>query len=115
VFAGAVEGRRIVASPWTLPSWAADAAGRVLPEFVWAVLDCPTYFALYMNGELPASVLARLTARIDAPVVAGAEHVVIAWPIETDGRKRHAGSAVLSPDGETLAVARALLIEPRAG
>jgi hypothetical protein len=40
---------------------------------------------------------------------------VIAWPIEIDGRKRHAGSAVLSRDGEALAVARALLIEPRAG
>jgi hypothetical protein len=115
VFAGAVEGRRQVASPWTPPSWTADAAGQVLPEFVWAVLDCPTYFALYPSGELPMSVLARLTARIDAPVLAGDEHVVIAWPIETDGRKRHAGSAVLSRDGEALAVARALLIEPRTG
>ncbi len=94
--------------------WTADAAGRVLPEFVWAVLDCPTYFALYMSGELPLSVLAQLTARIDAAVVAGEEHVVIAWPMETDGRKRYAGSAVLSPDGVSLAVARALLIEPRA-
>jgi hypothetical protein len=115
VFAGAVEGRRLVASPWTPPSWTADAAGRVLPEFVWAVLDCPTYFALYMEGDLPLSVLARLTARIDGPVVAGEEQVVIGWPLESDGRKRHAGSAVLSPEGETLAVAHALLIEPRAG
>jgi hypothetical protein len=115
VFAGAVEGRQLVASPWTPPSWTADSAGAVLPEFVWAVLDCPTYFALYMNGELPMSVLAQLTARIDAPVVAGEEHVVIAWPIGTDGRKRHAGSAVLSSKGEFLAVARALLIEARQG
>jgi hypothetical protein len=115
VFAGAVEDRQLVASPWTPPSWTADTAGRVLPEFIWAVLDCPTYFALYMNGELPMSVLARLIARIDAPVVAGEEHVVLAWPIETNGRKRHAGSAVLSPDGEALAVGRALLIEPREG
>lgn len=115
VFAGAVEGRRLVASPWTPPSWTADAAGHVLPEFVWAVLDCPTYFALYMNGELPLSVLGRLTARLDAPVVSGEEHVVIAWPIGAEGRKHHAGSAVLSSDGEALAVAHALLIEPRAG
>ena len=48
-------------------------------------------------------------------MVVGEEHVVIAWPIETDGRKRHAGAAVLSREGEPLAVARALLIEPRAG
>jgi hypothetical protein len=115
VFAGAVEGRQLVASPWTPPSWTADASGHVRREFVWAVLDCPTYFALYMTGELPLSVLAQLTARIDAPVLAGEEHIVIAWPMEADGRKRHAGSAVLSPDGAPLAVARALLIEPRAG
>ena len=115
VFAGAVEGRPLVASPWTPPSWTADAAGHVLPEFVWAVLDCPTYFALYMNGELPLSVLGRLTARLDAPVVSGEEHVVIAWPSGTDVRKRHAGSAVLSRTGEVLAAAHALLIEPREG
>jgi hypothetical protein len=77
------------------------------------VLDCPTYFAVHIDRELTLSVLARLTARIDAPVLAGEEHVVIAWPIETDGRKRHAGAAVLSGAGEPLAVARALLIEPR--
>jgi hypothetical protein len=115
VFAGAVEGRQVVASPWTPPSWTADATGSVLPEFVWAVLDCPTYFATYMEQELAPGVLAWLAARIDAPVVAGEEYAVIAWPIETDGRKRHAGSAVLSRDGEALAVAHALLIEPRAG
>jgi hypothetical protein len=114
VFAGAVEGRGLVASPWTPPAWTADTAGHVRPELVWAVLDCPTYFALYTDGELPLSVLARLTARIEAPVVAGEEHVVMAWPIEIDGRKHHAGAAVLSGDGETLAVARALLIAPRA-
>jgi hypothetical protein len=115
VFAGEVEGRRLVASPWTPPAWTADADGHVLPEFIWAVLDCPTYFALYMDGELPMSVLARLTARIDAPVIAGEEHVVIAWPIEFDGRKHHAGAAVMSADGEPLAVAHGLLIQPREG
>ena len=85
----------------------------MLPEFVWAVLDCPTYFALYMRGDLPLSVLAQVTARIDAPVVAGEEHVVMAWPIGAEGRKRHAGSAVISPEGDLLAAAHALLIEPR--
>jgi hypothetical protein len=113
VYAGEVEGRELVASPWTPPSWTADHDGHVRPEFVWAVLDCPTYFAAYMHEELTMSVLARLTARIEAPVVAGTDHVVMAWPIDAEGRKRHAGSAVLSPDGEPLAVARALLIEPR--
>jgi hypothetical protein len=113
VFAGEVEGRELVASTWTPPAWTADSDGQVDAGFVWAALDCPTYFALYRSGELPLSVLARLTARIDGPVLVGEEHVVTAWALETEGRKRHAGAAVLSPAGETLAVAKALLIEPR--
>jgi hypothetical protein len=115
VFAGPVEGRRLAASSWTPPDWTDGAGERVLPEFIWAVLDCPTFFALNPGGERPMSVLARMTARVDAPVMAGEEHVAIAWPIESDGRKHHAGSAVLSPGGDVLAVARALLIEPREG
>lgn len=113
VFAGALDERRLVASTWTPEPSTADADGKVRPEFIWAVLDCPTFFAAYIDQDLPISFLARLTARIDAPVAAGEEHVVIAWPIEADGRKSHAGSAVLSAEGEVLARARALLIEPR--
>ncbi len=113
VFAGAVDGRPLVASPWTPPDWTADADGNVLPEFIWAVLDCPTYFAVYADGELPVSFLGRIAAQIDAPVTAGQEHVVVAWPIGVDGRKRHAGAAVLSSEGTPLAIARALMIEPR--
>jgi hypothetical protein len=113
VFAGEVSGRELVASPWTPPAWTADGDGRVRPEFVWAVLDCPTYFAGYLGDDLPLSVLARLTARIDAPATAGEEHVVMAWPLGADGRKRHAGAAVATADGEILAMARALMIEPR--
>ncbi len=113
VFAGDVDGRDVVASPWTPPAWTADGAGTVRPEFVWAVLDCPTFFAAYIGQQLPMSVLGRLTARIDAPVRAGEEHVVMAWPLDVDGRKRTAGAALVSADGEPLAVARALMIEPR--
>jgi hypothetical protein len=113
VFAGQVEGRDLVASPWTPPAWAADAAGKVAPEFVWAVLDCPTYFACHLEGELTLSFLVRQRAELLAPARAGEEHVVMAWPIELDGRKRLAGAAVLSAEGETLAVADALMVEAR--
>lgn len=117
VFAGAVEGRELVASPWTPPQWTADDSGHVRPEIVWAVLDCPTYFAAYIRHPepLPPGVLARFTGRLDAPVPVGEEHVVIAWPLAVDGRKHHAGVAVISAAGEVLARARALLIEPRQG
>jgi hypothetical protein len=113
VFAGEVAGREVVASPWTPPEWTAGADGAVAPELVWAVLDCPTYFAAHIGEELTGSVLVRQSTRLHGPVPAGEEHVVIAWPIERDGRKRLAGSAVLSAEGETLASAEVLLIEPR--
>ncbi|HEX6228223.1 MAG TPA: hypothetical protein VFZ41_02040 [Solirubrobacterales bacterium] len=114
VFAGPLENRPLVASTWTPPPHTSGADGTVRPEFLWAVLDCPTFFAAYLDDEeLPISFLARLTARIDAPVAAGEEHVVIAWPLEAEGRKRQAGSALLSVDGEVLARALALMIEPR--
>lgn len=117
VHAGPVEGRELVATPWTPPRWASDGSGYVRPEIVWAVLDCPTYFAAYVDHPepLPPAVMARFTGRLDAPVPVGEEHVVIAWPLEADGRKHHAGVAIISAGGEVLARARALLIEPRQG
>lgn len=116
VHAGPIEGRDLVASPWTPPIWTAGSDGAsVRPEIVWAVLDCPTYFAAYRDAPdpLPISLLARFTARLDAPIRIGEPHVVIGWPIAVEGRKRHAASAIFTPAGETLAVARALVIEPR--
>ena len=113
VFAGAVPGRGLVASTWTPPFWTGDARGHVLPEHVWAALDCPTYFASHLDAGFTMSFLVRMGARVDAPVVAGLEHVVVAWPLGVDGRKRHAASAVLSASGEVLALARVLLVEAR--
>jgi hypothetical protein len=117
VHAGPVEGRELVATPWTPPQWADDGSGYVRPELVWAVLDCPTYFAAYIDHPepMPPAVMARFTGRLDAPVPVGEEQVVIAWPLEADGRKNHAGVAVASASGEVLARAQALLIEPRQG
>jgi hypothetical protein len=113
VFAGPVQDRRLVACPWAPPSWAADDEGLAPPEIVWAALDCPTYFAAYMDDDLPISFLVRMRGRIHAPIPVEEEQVMIAWPLAAEGRKRSAGSAVLSPDGEALAVAEILLVEPR--
>jgi hypothetical protein len=113
VFAGEVLGRNVMASPWTPPDWAAGDDGVVRPEFVWAALDCPATFAPLLGGAVDVGFLARFGVRIDAPVVAGAEHVIVGWPIAIEGRKYHAGSAVFSEDGALLAAARALLIAPR--
>ena len=53
----------MVATTWTPTPDTADDDGLVRPEFIWAVLDCPTYFALYAGREtLPVSFLARQTS-----------------------------------------------------
>ncbi|MGE0066526.1 MAG: hypothetical protein AB7T48_04145 [Solirubrobacterales bacterium] len=113
VFAGAVAGRDLVATPWTPPPWSAGEDGAVRPEFVWAALDCPTFFAAY-GGEMRLAFMVRDCVELRGPVRAGVEHVVIAWPLTSGERKRSAGAAVLDCGGALLAVGEVLLVEPRA-
>ena len=114
VFAGRVGGRDLVASPWTPPAWSADERGHVRAELIWAVLDCPTYFAAYLERDpLPLGFLVRQQTRLLEPVEAGAEHVVYSWLVESDGSKSLAAAAVLSAEGDPLAVSHVLLVEPR--
>jgi hypothetical protein len=116
VFSGRVEGRDVVASTWTPPDWTAGEDGRARPEFVWSVLDCPTFFGAYIDvEELPLSFLGRITARIDALPAIGEEHVLMSWPLGVDGRKAASGVALLTAEGDVLAAARAVLIEARKG
>jgi acyl-CoA thioesterase FadM len=102
-----------MATPWTPPQWTAVEGGVVRPEFVWAALDCPATFAPLLAGPATTGFLVRLSASIDGPVVAGDEHVIVAWPIAIDGRKFHSGAALFSAGGELLAAARAMLVAPR--
>jgi len=113
VFAGELPGRGLVASPWAPPDWADDGDGAVRLELLWAVLDCPTYFAAYMGREETLAFLVRQTVTVHAPVPAAGEHVLVAWPLGLEGRKADAGAALLSASGEVLASCRALLVEPR--
>jgi hypothetical protein len=43
-------------------------------------------------------VLARLTGQVLAPVRAGDPQIVVAWPIGSEGRKRHGGVAIFNGD-----------------
>jgi hypothetical protein len=112
VYAGPVGEGSQAASPWT-PSddWLADGAGNVRPEFVWSVLDCPTYFGFYSGAEPGLAMLGRFAVRRLQPVPMGEPHVVTAWRIGRDGRKLLAGAALSSADGEPRAYARATMIE----
>jgi hypothetical protein len=106
VYAGPVAGRPgLVASPWTPPA-------NVRPELVWAALDCPSGWAVD-DFQREGVLLGRMAADIDRLPAPGEPHVVVGWRIGEDGRKRYAGSALLTADGEALARARSTWLVPR--
>ena len=104
IFAGPVEGRDgLVAAPWT--------PQEARPEIVWAALDCPSGWAID-DFQREGVLLGRMAAGLlDLPHV-GEPHVVVAWRVGADGRKRHAGSALFTATGDLLAVARSTWIVP---
>lgn len=101
----------MVAAPWIPDRSLGNDAGRVRPEFLWAALDCTSGFAVLPVPEGNAIALGELCARIDGGIVPGEECVAIGWPLQLDGRKRFAGSAVVSSSGRPVAVGRATWIE----
>jgi hypothetical protein len=117
IFPGPVAGRPLWAAPWTPDPSVTDTSGRVRPEVVWAALDCPSGIAAAEAAGLAqdtAILLGRMTASLAVLPEAGDQYRVIAWPDVHDGRKLTAGSALLGPAGQVLAVARAVwLTVPR--
>ena len=119
IFPGPVPGSAMYAAPWTPDPSVAAPDGRVWPEVVWAALDCPSGLAAAGVAELAADiafVLGQMTATVAALPNAGDECQVVAWPLGQEGRKLTAGAALLDPDGQVLAAAKALWITvPRPG
>jgi hypothetical protein len=110
VFPGPAGEGGLLACPWT-PADDLAEDGLVDPLFVWAALDCPSGFACMPPGTL--TVLASMTAVIEGRVRPGADYVVTAWPIASEGRKHRAGAALYEREGHRVALAEALWITPR--
>ena len=115
IFPGTFGDGPVLAAPWVPDDSLAGSDGNVLPEFLWAALDCAGAFANW-PPEDKAVLLGELCTRMHGVVSPGQSCVVVAWPIAIEGRKRLSGTAVLSPSGKTVALARATWIEvPRDG
>lgn len=114
IFPGLIATRPIVAAPWIPDSSLGDGSSRVRPEFLWAALDCTSAFAVLPIPEGKAIVLGELCVRVDGTVTPDETCILIGWPLQTDGRKRFAGSAVFSSSGRAVAVGRATWIEVQA-
>lgn len=104
----------LVATDWTPDPALAGPDGALPPPIVWAALDCPAGIAWsHRLGDAPPMVTVRMAARIDAPVRAGERLVVIGWPILREGRKLHAGTAIVDGAGRALAASRQLWLLPK--
>ena len=115
---GPVGSHGVVAAVWTPDKSLAerDPAGsnEVRTEAIWAALDCPAgiawSFALPENQPM---VTARITGRVDERPRSGNSYIVMGWPIEREGRKLHAGSALIASDGRILAKTLQLWLLPK--
>lgn len=103
---------RMVAAPW-VPDVALGLDDRkVRPEFMWAALDCPGYFAA-RSDHVPM-LLGEFTAHVDRRVHVDEPCVIVGWRVAVTGRKHEVGTALFDEDGELCAKARAVWIEPKA-
>lgn len=111
IFPGPLPDRR-VAAPWIPDNSLCDRNGRVRIPFLWAALDCPGFFAL--TGDTPATLLlGRMAVRILRPIQADTPCVVVGWPVASEGRKHHCGTALFAESAGLCGEARATWIEVR--
>lgn len=101
VFAGRLEGapEGTVACTWTPHENFAGPDGLVPAEVVWAAMDCPGFFAWIEKAGRHGALLGTMTGEVTAPVRAGEEHIIVAWPIAREGRKETAGVALYTAAG----------------
>jgi hypothetical protein len=111
LLAGPVEATR-ASGLSVAPGGGAGRGDDVDPVLVWAALDCPSGFACIPAGT--STVLASMTATLEAPVRSGGDYVVTAWPLGSEGRKHRAGSAIHEAGGRRVAWAETLWITLRA-
>ncbi len=107
LFTGEV-GEGVVASSWVPTAEFVNEEGIVAPEFICAALDCPGAWALITRYGIEGPfVLGRMTYRLEKPIHAGEQYVVMGWTRGREGRKSFCGTAIYDTEGEACAVASA--------
>ncbi len=96
----------MVAAPWTPQRDHAGPNGVVPVEIVWSALDCPAIWALIVSAPPDSAekvVSGTIATDVIGDVVSEHSAVIMARPIGAEGRKRLAGAALFTADGELLA------------
>jgi hypothetical protein len=115
IYPGAVTNRDVVAAPWVPDVTICDRNdGTVLPEVLWAALDCPSWFGLLeFEPGTTGALLGQLSAHVLRRPTLAEKCVVLGWSRGRDGRKLYGGAAVYTADGELLGSSQATWIEPK--
>ncbi len=108
LFTGPVD-ESMVASYWTPTPDLAGPDGNVRQEFIWAALDCPSYFGLRRTDLL--CLLGRMSAHIDGPIKASQRYRVAGWRTGGTGRKHLGAAAIYDDSGTALAWSDTLWVD----
>lgn len=111
IFAAPVDDHQVAAAWSTKEAWG-DEDGNLPVPYLWTALDCPGQIAFAVQG-VRTGLLGRITAVVERPAKAGDDYIVTAWPVEIDGKKHFAGSAVHTTDGVLIAKALSIWIGRR--
>ena len=104
----------LMATTWVPPAALAGPDGALSVEATWAALDCPAGMAWsHRLGRGAQIMTVRMTATLHRPLAPGARYRVLAWPLHRDGRKLHAGTAIVDADGALCALSQQLWLLPR--
>lgn len=109
IYPGESPHRDVAIAEWVPDAELADEHGHVQERYLWAVLDCPSYFGLC--EPRPLALLARLSATIERPVLPGERLTITGWERSREGRKHHSATVIHDQSGDVVAVARALWVE----
>lgn len=107
VFTGPLPGTKMVAATWIPPE-------PIGPKLAWSALDCPAIWAIISNAtheeRSDQIVSGTMYGELREEIVAGEPHIVYAWPVGKEGRKRTAGAAIAAESGQIKALAFQIFI-----
>lgn len=101
----------VLAAPWVPGENVADEEGFVLPEFVWAALDCPTAYACSSPAGMRHILLGRQSVEILRRPGAAERCIIAAQETSHDGRKSYAAATLFGEEGAAIAFCKATWIE----
>lgn len=112
LFPGPLQGRTHAACSFRPSAELCDREGELLPRFVWAALDCPSWWGhASFSPQREPILLGRIHACVVARPRAAEACVVLGWSIAREGRRIVCGSALHGERGRVLGYARATWIE----